>query len=91
MAVYLDVWHGQCRAARSATEADLAGAEFILEAGPTVWRALFEGRLAPMMGLLTGKVRVSRGELAKLLPFSNAAKELIRLASGVETEFPDCW
>lgn len=91
LAVYLDVWHGECRAARSATEMDLAEAAYLLEACPSDWRQLFEGRVAPVMALLTGKLRVSRGPLAGLLPYAPAAKELMRLAAGVETEFPEGW
>lgn len=90
-AVFLDVWHGACRAARSATEADLADAAYILEADPSGWRAVLSGGLSPMMALLSGRVKLARGELARLLPFATAAKELVGLAAAVPTEFPVGW
>ena len=90
-AVFLEVWHGECRIARTATLDDLAGATYLLEAPRGAWRELFEGRLGPVMALMTGKVRVSRGDLAALLPYGAAAKELIRLATEVEGEFPPDW
>ncbi|MBM4188130.1 MAG: Fis family transcriptional regulator [Gemmatimonadetes bacterium] len=90
-AVFLDVWHGECRTARAATPDDVAQARFLLEAAPRAWRDLFEGRLAPVMGLMTGRIKVTRGELAALLPYTAAAKELIRLAGSIPTVYPDGW
>ncbi|MFN0179497.1 MAG: SCP2 sterol-binding domain-containing protein [Gemmatimonadales bacterium] len=90
-AVFLDLWHGDCRTARAATEADLASATYLLQAAPSAWRDLFEGRLAPVMALLTGRIQIMRGELATLLPYTAAAKELLRLAGTVPTEFPTGW
>ncbi len=90
-AVYLDVWHGGCLAARVATEPDLAQAAFVLEAEPAAWKAVLSGGLSPMMALLSGRVRLTRGELARLLPYATAAKELVSLAGSITTEFPAGW
>lgn len=90
-AVFLDVWHGDCRIARAASDNDLVQASYLLEAAPSAWRDLFEGRLAPVMALLTGRIKVVRGDLATLLPYTAAAKELIRLAGTVPTEYPSDW
>ena len=91
LGVYLDIWHGECRIARAATPDDIAGASYLLGGTPTAWRELFEGRLAPVLALLTGRIQLARGDLARLLPFGAAAKELIRLAGTVDTEFPAGW
>jgi putative sterol carrier protein len=90
-AAFLDVWHGACRAARAATTEDVASAAFVLEADPAAWRDLLTGKVAPMMGLLTGRIRLARGQLAKLLPYATAAKELVSLAATVDTVFPEDW
>lgn len=90
-AVFLDVWHGSCRAARAATDADLAEAAYVLEAEPAAWKAVLGGSLSPMMALLSGKVKLARGELARLLPFAAAAKELVTLAGSIPTVFPADW
>lgn len=90
-AVYLDVWHGGCRAARVATEQDLADAVFVLEAEPAAWKAVLSGAVSPMMALLSGRVKLARGELARLLPYATAAKELVSLAGSITTEFPTGW
>jgi putative sterol carrier protein len=90
-AVFLDLWHGECREARRATEGDLAGVAYLLEAEPGVWRELFESRQSPVMALLTGRLRLVRGELAQLLPHAGSAKELLALAETIEGEFPSTW
>ena len=90
-AVFLDVHHGECRAARAATAADLAGTDFLIEGDADAWRDLFGRRLAPLMALMTGRIRLARGELTRLLPYAGAAKELIDLAASIDSEFPPGW
>ncbi len=90
-AVYLDLHHGQCRAARVATDHDRSNVAFALEAEPPVWRELLEGRGSPVMALMTGRLKLTRGELAALVPYAGAAKELLTLAAQVETTFPPDW
>jgi len=90
-AVFLDLWHGACRTARVASAEDLDAADFVLEATPTAWRSVLEGRAAPVMALMTGQVRLARGALASLVPHAGSARELLRLVSEVATEFPDDW
>jgi putative sterol carrier protein len=90
-AVFLDVWHGQCRGAREATGADLAAADFVLEAPPAAWKQVLSSQVSPVMALLTGQVTLARGELTRLLPYAAAAKELVQLAGTIDTEFPASW
>ena len=91
VAVYLDPWHGRCREARQATPADLDAADFVIEASPRAWRELLDGRVAPLTALMTGRIRLTRGEFGKLLPHAGSAKELVALAGSVPTEFPAGW
>ncbi len=90
-AAFLDVWHGECRTARSASAADLATADYLIEGSPDAWRELLGGRLAPLMALLTGRIQLTRGELSKLIPFAGAAKELVGLAASIDATFPPEW
>ncbi len=90
-AVFLDVWRGQCRAAREATAADVADAAFVLEAAPAAWKQVLASQISPVMALLTGQIRLARGDLTRLLPYTAAAKELVHLAGTIETEFPPNW
>lgn len=90
-AVFMDLWHGECRAARVATETDLESATFVLAGSAANWRDLLTGRIAPLMAMMGGKIRLTRGSMAALLPYAAAAKELIAAAIKMESTFPDGW
>ena len=87
-AVFLDVARGTCHGARVASPGDLDAAAYIIEAAPDVWRELIAGRSAPLMALMTGRLRLIRGSIAALLPFANAARELVASASSIPARFP---
>ncbi len=88
-AVYLDLWHGACRAGRVATEDDRAVARYVLRGTRKAWQQVLAGKSQPIMAVMTGKLRLTRGDLAGLLPYAGAAKELLSTASAFETTFPD--
>lgn len=88
-AAVIDSAGGLCRMARAADPADLAGAGYVFEAGPDVWREVFTGQVAPAMALMTGKLKLSRGSLAALLPHAAAARELLAAAGTVPVVFPE--
>ena len=87
-AVYLEPFRGGCRAARVASEADLAAAEYVFEAEAGVWRDLLTSGGSPFMALITGRLALTRGRLSALLPFAAAANELMATALHVRSEFP---
>lgn len=87
--VLLDLHHGECRAARAATPADEAESRYVLSATRSNWQALLDGRLAPLMAILTGRLKLTKGNLAELLPFVGAAKEMMAAASAVEASWPE--
>lgn len=86
-AVYLDLHHGTCRAARPANADEVAGARYVMEATVPVWRELLEGRTPPLMALMTNRLRLTRGSMAALLPFAAAARELVAAAVALDTSF----
>lgn len=87
--VYLDLWHGECRLARSAVEADEAIARYVLTGTVASWQLVLTGRVAPLLAIMTGKLRLAKGSLGELIPYVNAAKELVAAAAAVEAEFPE--
>lgn len=87
-AVFLDLWHGECRQAREASPADLEAARFVISGNEAAWRGVLSGQASPVMAVLTGKLRLVRGEVAALLPYANAARELLASAADFETAFP---
>lgn len=90
-AVYLDLWHGECRAARVASDQDVESATYVLTGLAASWRDVLTGRAAPLMAIMGGKIRVSRGSLASLVPYAAAAKELVATATQMDNVFPDGW
>jgi len=86
-AVFLDLWHGACRAARVANDADLSGARYVIEAGPATWLDVLSGGTSPITALLGGRLRLARGSLMTLLPYAHAAKELVDTAVEVHARF----
>ena len=88
-AAVIDSGGGVCRTARAADAADLAGAEYVFEGGADVWREVFTGQVAPVMALMTGRLKLSRGSLGALMPHAAAARELLAAAGTVPVIFPE--
>ena len=86
--VFLDLWHGDCREARVGAADDPERASFVLAGTAGAWRQVLSGRVAPLMAIMTGRLRLTKGSLTALIPFAHAAKELVAAASAVPTEFP---
>lgn len=84
--VYLDLWHGECRAAEYLTDPYSKAAEFRISASLEKWRKILEGQLDPVQGLMTRQVRLD-GNLIKVMKHIKAAQELVRCATRVETEY----
>lgn len=86
--VFLDLWHGECRAAHAAVGADEDAARYVLTGTLEAWRQVLTGAVPPLLAIMTGKLKLTKGALADLVPYVNAAKELVTTAAAVPTEFP---
>lgn len=87
-AALLDLEHGTCKGVACGPEARLEEAEFHLRATHADWRELLAGQLEPMWGIMSGRLRLARGNLAALLPFAQAAGVLVEVIASVEAVFP---
>jgi putative sterol carrier protein len=84
--MYLDLWHGECRAARIvANEADQSP-EFRIAGSSAKWRKLIEQRTDPIKALMTNMLRI-KGNMAKVVRNVRAAQDLVQCAYTVETTF----
>jgi putative sterol carrier protein len=79
-AVVLDLAHGECRAARIATPADLQAAAFVVAANPETWQRVLGGRLDIVMAIMQKRFALRRGTMAELLPHASAAHDLLAAA-----------
>lgn len=86
--VFLDLWHGDCRSARAAERSDEAFARYVLAGTESAWRLVLTGRAAPLLAIMTGKLKLTKGSLAELVPFAVAARELVAAAAAIDASFP---
>lgn len=86
--VFLDLWLGDCRAGRLPKDGDRDGAAYIIEGSAAGWRRVLGGELEPILGLMSGKLKLRRGSLARLTPYLTASKELVAAATRIGSHFP---
>ena len=77
VAVFLDLAHGRCHAARLATDADRRQARYIISGPLTAWLTVLRGDEAPTVALMRGHLTLSKGMLPMLLPHVGAANALV--------------
>ncbi len=82
--VHLALSHGQCSAATFHADARAISSEFIYEGTSENWEKLLKGGIDPVKAILDGTFKI-RGNLAKAMRFTKAAKELVETASKVPT------
>lgn len=84
--LYMDLWHGSCRNAGQFPVGQ-KNAEFEISAPLATWRQVLDGKLDPIMGLTTRRLKL-KGNLMKILKTPKAAIELVNCARQVDTVFP---
>lgn len=90
-AVYVDLWHGECREAREATREDREEVPYLIRADPYTWNRVLEGETDPVASLMQGRLKLKRGSVMSMARYVNAARELVRAATRVDTTFPESW
>ena len=83
--VLLDLWHGECRAATYFEDTASVESEFVYEGSPENWARMVRGELDPVKAILDGTFKV-RGNLAKAMRYTRAAKELVETAAGIPAD-----
>jgi len=87
-AVLLDLQFGRCLAAASVSYRQAKRqATFVIEGDEAVWRDVLAGNLQPLMALMRGKLKLSKGSITRLIPYTQAAIELVHSAQTVPTDF----
>jgi putative sterol carrier protein len=86
---WLDLWHGECRAARyDVPPEEGATATFIIMAPYSRWKEVIRRELAPVKGMMQGKLKL-KGDLPTIVRYVKAANELVNVAASTPTEFVD--
>ncbi|MHA2298357.1 MAG: SCP2 sterol-binding domain-containing protein [Candidatus Hodarchaeales archaeon] len=86
--LYMDLWHGKARDAFLVTEDKKPPKDPEFEySGPyDNWLLLLDGKIDPIKGLMTRKFKL-KGNYAKVLKATKAAKELVACSRDVQTEY----
>ena len=85
--VLLDLFHGECRGATFLEDSAHVESEFVYEGPRENWGRLLTGETDPVKSILDGTFKI-RGNLAKAMRFTRAAKELVEVAAHLATEAP---
>lgn len=86
--IYLDLFRGECRAARVAHPEDFARAPYVIGAKREHWEQTLRGELDPLVAIARGKLKLQKGGLFTLARYSNAAKQLVAAAREVDAPLP---
>ena len=83
--IFLNLAHGSCREARYVRPAGAVEAEFVYRGSRTDWEKLLRREIDPVQAILDGTFHL-KGNLAKAMRFTRAAKALIETATDVPLE-----
>lgn len=84
--MYVDLWHGECRAAEIVNTEDGRAPEFRISAPLKQWKRVISREIDPIRALITGALKL-QGNLAKIMHNVRAAQELVLCAASVPTRF----
>jgi putative sterol carrier protein len=83
--LYLDLWHGKSRKAY-VSESPIRS-EFTISAPWPTWRQVVEGKLDPIRGIMSRRLKLT-GSMSKIVKAPKAAIELVNCAKLVDTSWP---
>ena len=83
---YIDLWHGKCRSAKMVGPDETA--EFTYSGPYKNWRALFDGKIDPIKGIMARKFKLD-GDMGKVMRYTKAALELVATTSQIPTKYLD--
>jgi putative sterol carrier protein len=86
--LYLGLYHGKSPDAGMMASPDERKTEFGLRASFSNWRRVIEGKLDPIQGMMTRRLKV-QGNMMKIVRYPNAAKEIVACCALVPTDFGD--
>jgi putative sterol carrier protein len=86
--VYLDLWHGQCREARTVAAGDTKKPEFVIAGTLDTYRQIFTKKLDPIQALMGRKLKLE-GNMMKIMRSVKATLDLVNCCSLIDTVYVD--
>jgi len=84
--LYINLQHGKASNARQLSSLDEQKALFITSAPFNTWRKVLEGRLDPIQGIFSGKLKLV-GSMAQVQRTPKATYEMVKVAAQIDTDF----
>jgi len=85
VAVILDLHKGNCRDARALTiDEAMHEASYVIEGNYGSWMKVLSGQAQPLGMIMRGQLRLKKGSLPGLLPYTKSAQELIKCAQKID-------
>ena len=85
---YLGLHHGKSPDAAMIASEDERKAEFAIRASYSNWRKVIDGKMDPIQGMMTRKLKL-QGNMMKVMRYPKAAKEIVTCCARVPTDFGD--
>ena len=86
--LFVGLYHGKCTDTAILANEDEREAQFVIRAPYANWRKVIEGKLDPIQGMMTRKLKL-KGNMMKVMRYPKAAKEMVNCVSRVPTDWPD--
>jgi putative sterol carrier protein len=86
--VYLDLWHGKCRAVYEVTGPEAKKPEFVITGALETFRQIFTHKLDPIQALMTRKLAL-QGNMGKIMKAVKATLDLVNCCSLIDTRYAD--
>jgi len=84
--LYLGLYHGKSPSAAMVESEEERDVEFVIGAPFSTWRRVIEGKLDPIQGMMTGRLKLS-GNLMKIMRYPKAAQEIVACCAKVPTDW----
>jgi putative sterol carrier protein len=86
--VVLHLHGGACERANCAASSSGNEIGLIIRTDVAGWQRILAGRMDPIWGIMSGRLKLVRGRLSDLVPHALAAKALVDSAALIEADFP---
>lgn len=82
----LELEEGRCTG--TSTDPETCPPDYVIEAEVSTWKSVLSGDLEPMWGLMSGKLKLTKGSLGELVPQAASAARIVRCAERIAARFP---
>ncbi len=87
--VVMDLYEGEARDVKVGSADEAQACEFVISAPYSRWKEVALKQLDPTRGMLQGKLKLKKGNLATVVRYTKASQEMTECTTRVATEWPD--